>query len=77
MFARAYMGRKRGATRISYHGAPSTIACAAFIKESRMKLANAIKLDRKSGHSPPLHLRGGKQQIIDKPGGANPGRYCH
>ena len=26
-----------------------TAACAAFIKESRMKFANASKLDRKSG----------------------------
>jgi hypothetical protein len=31
------------------HGAPPTAACAAFIKESRMKFANAIKLVRKSG----------------------------
>jgi hypothetical protein len=31
------------------HGAPPTAACAAFIKESRMKFANARKLDRKSG----------------------------
>ena len=31
------------------HGAPPISACAAFIKESRMKLANARKLDRKSG----------------------------
>jgi len=31
------------------HGASPTPACAAFIEESRMKLANAIKLDRKSG----------------------------
>jgi hypothetical protein len=31
------------------HGAPPTAACAAFIKESRMKFANASKLDRKSG----------------------------
>src|ERR1700735_4712065 len=30
------------------HGAPPTAACAAFIKESRMKFANASKLDRKS-----------------------------
>src|SRR5450631_1955407 len=30
------------------HGAPPTYACAAFIKESRMKLANASKFDRKS-----------------------------
>jgi hypothetical protein len=31
------------------HGAPPTPACAAFIKESRMKFDNASKLDRKSG----------------------------
>jgi hypothetical protein len=31
------------------HGAPPRAACAAFIKESRMKYANARKLDRKSG----------------------------
>ena len=31
------------------HGAPPTPACAAFIKESRMKFANAIKIHRKSG----------------------------
>jgi hypothetical protein len=31
------------------HGAPPTPACAAFFKESRMKFANASKLDRKSG----------------------------
>src|SRR5258707_12699683 len=31
------------------HEAPPTDACAAFIKESRMKFVNARKLDRKSG----------------------------
>jgi hypothetical protein len=31
------------------HGAPPTPACAAFIKESRMKFDNARKFDRKSG----------------------------
>jgi hypothetical protein len=31
------------------HEAPPTAACAAFIKESRMKFSNARKLDRKSG----------------------------
>jgi hypothetical protein len=31
------------------HGVPPTSACAAFIKESRMKFANASKLHRKSG----------------------------
>jgi len=31
------------------HGAPPTDACAAFIKESRMKFVNAREFDRKSG----------------------------
>ena len=31
------------------YAAPTTIACAAFSEESRMKFANAIKLRRKSG----------------------------
>jgi hypothetical protein len=31
------------------HGAPPTPACAAFNKESRMKFADASKLNRKSG----------------------------
>jgi len=31
------------------HEAPPTSMCAAFIKESRMKLASASKLNRKSG----------------------------
>jgi hypothetical protein len=30
-------------------GAPPIAACAAFIKESRMKFADASKIDRKSG----------------------------
>jgi hypothetical protein len=33
--------------------APNRFACAAFNKESRMKFANATKLHRKSGGSPP------------------------
>ncbi len=40
------MGRQ---SRISCHAASDMAACAAFRKESRMKLANATKLDRKSG----------------------------
>jgi hypothetical protein len=47
MFALAYMGRKRWATRISCRGAPPTSSGAAFIKESRMNFANANKFDRK------------------------------
>jgi hypothetical protein len=31
------------------NGAPTTAACAAFIKESRMKFVNTRELDRKSG----------------------------
>ena len=36
-------------TRISCHAVPETTACAAFIKESRMKFANATNTNRKSG----------------------------
>jgi hypothetical protein len=36
-------------TRISCHAALDISAYAAFVKESRMKLANATKLNRKSG----------------------------
>jgi hypothetical protein len=54
MFALAYMGRKRWATRISCHVAPPTPACAAFIKESRMEFTNASKVYRKSGGSPTI-----------------------
>jgi hypothetical protein len=38
------------------HAAPPRSACAAFIKESRMKFANAIKVYRKSGGSPTIAL---------------------
>jgi hypothetical protein len=46
------------------HGAPPTSACAAFIKESRMKFANASLLDRKSGvrwgeHGAPVQFLSG------------------
>jgi hypothetical protein len=36
-------------TRISCHAALDTATCAAFVKESRMKIVNATKLNRKSG----------------------------
>jgi hypothetical protein len=36
-------------TRISCHAALDMTTCAAFFKESRMKFANATKLNRKSG----------------------------
>jgi hypothetical protein len=36
-------------TRISCHAAPDTTTYAAFIKESRRKLASATNLNRKSG----------------------------
>jgi hypothetical protein len=36
-------------TRISCHAALDMATCAAFVKESRMKIANATKLNRKSG----------------------------
>ena len=40
------------------HVAPPTDACAAFIKESRMKFVNARDLDRKSGCTLGRTLRG-------------------
>jgi hypothetical protein len=43
------------------HAAPPTPACAAFIKESRMKSINASKLDRKSGVR--LGERGGTRRF--------------
>jgi hypothetical protein len=36
-------------TRISCHSALDMATCAALVKESRMKIANATKLNRKSG----------------------------
>jgi hypothetical protein len=36
-------------TRISCRAALDMAACAAFVKESRMKIDNATKLNRKSG----------------------------
>jgi hypothetical protein len=39
----------RERTRISCHAAPDMATCAAFVKESRMKIANATNLNRKSG----------------------------
>jgi hypothetical protein len=36
-------------TRISCHAALDIAAYAAFVKESRMRIANATKLNRKSG----------------------------
>jgi hypothetical protein len=38
-------------TRISYRAAPNRSTCAAFRKESRMKLAEPTKFNRKSGGS--------------------------
>jgi hypothetical protein len=44
-------------TRISCHAALDTATCAAFVKESRMKIANATKLNRKSGVAERRDLR--------------------
>ncbi len=41
--------------RISCSATPDTPACAVFIEENRMELANATKLNRKSGeHGAPV-----------------------
>jgi hypothetical protein len=48
---RTFLGNvfRQSVTRISYRAAPNKSTCAAFLKESRMKLASATKPDRKSG----------------------------
>jgi hypothetical protein len=43
-------------TRIFLYAALDTTACAAFIKESRMNLANANKFHRKSRGSRLVHV---------------------
>jgi hypothetical protein len=45
----SHPSQEREGPWISCHAASDRIACAAFIKESRMHLANATNLDRKSG----------------------------
>ena len=49
LIKRAGAPRSPQRIRISCYAAPNTTACAAFIKESRMKFANETNLDRKSG----------------------------
>jgi hypothetical protein len=44
-------------TRVSCHAEPDTTTYAAFIEESRMKLANATNLYRKSGVAQRRDLR--------------------
>jgi hypothetical protein len=44
-----HLAKNERDTRISCTRPQVTAKCAAFIKESRMKLANAINIDRKSG----------------------------
>jgi hypothetical protein len=52
-FARAYVGRKRRGDPDFLHAVPTMFACAAFVKESRMKFANATEVNRKFGVAPP------------------------
>ena len=54
-------------TRISCHTAPDTAARAAFLKESRMKVANANKVDRKSGGPAPGFLFIGFSYKLESP----------
>jgi hypothetical protein len=49
IFAATKLSSRPERTRISCHAALDTAACAAFVKESRMKFANATKFNRKSG----------------------------
>jgi hypothetical protein len=53
MFAPAYVGRKRWATRISYFTALARTTYAVSRKGNRMMLINATNLDRKPGKAPP------------------------
>jgi hypothetical protein len=46
------MGQKRLGDPDFLYAASDTTACVAFFKESRMKLANATELNRKSGAQP-------------------------
>jgi hypothetical protein len=48
----AYLGRKRRGDPDFLYAALDRTACAAFIKESRMKCPEADTLHRKSGGSP-------------------------
>ena len=49
LFVQEELSSRPERTRISCHAALETTACAAFGKESRMKLANATNTNRKSG----------------------------
>jgi hypothetical protein len=55
-FASAYVGRVRRGDPDFLYATPDRSECAAFSKESRMKFANANKLDRKSRGSPTIAL---------------------
>ena len=59
MFAPAYVGRKRWATRISYFTELARTADAVSLKGNRMISINATNLDRKSGRSPTTALGSG------------------
>jgi hypothetical protein len=53
--------------RISCHAALGMAACASFLKESRMKFANATNLDKKSGKAAQLIL---ETKRVGEPGGS-------
>jgi hypothetical protein len=46
------VGRKRPGDPDFLHAVPTIFACAAFVKESRMKFANATEAHRKFGKAP-------------------------
>jgi hypothetical protein len=48
-FAESHISRKTSEIPDFLYAAPACAACAAFIKESGMKLDGSIKLNRKSG----------------------------
>jgi hypothetical protein len=49
-----YVGRRRRGDPDCLYAPPAMVACAAFLKESRMEFDNATNLDRKSGRSPTI-----------------------
>jgi hypothetical protein len=49
LLVQANLSSRPERTRISCHTALDMATCAAFVKESRMKITNATKLHRKSG----------------------------
>jgi hypothetical protein len=57
------------------HAALDTTACAAFIKESRMKFVNANQFHRKSGCCGRPHLLSNESAMVSYPIAMRPSGY--